>query len=158
MPIYMNYDGIQGGVTTQGHEKWIEVSSFQFGVGRAIGTAARGAIARENSEPSFSEITITKPMDVASVDLFQQGAFGKLDKKVNLDFTTTAQGQTTTFLKIKLKGVGISHFSHSSAGDNPTESLSLNFTKITYTYIGMDPNITGNPKTAGANLETMTLL
>ncbi len=28
--IYMKYDGIVGAVTTQGHEKWIELSSVQW--------------------------------------------------------------------------------------------------------------------------------
>ena len=30
MPIYMNYDGIPGDVTSAGHEQWIELSSFQW--------------------------------------------------------------------------------------------------------------------------------
>ena len=60
MAIYMKWDGIDGAVTTQGFEKWIELNSFQWGVGRAIGTAARGAATREASEPNVSEIVITK--------------------------------------------------------------------------------------------------
>ena len=48
MAIYMKWDGIDGAVTTQGFEKWIELSSFQWGVGRAIGTAARGAATRRS--------------------------------------------------------------------------------------------------------------
>ncbi len=34
MPIYLKYDGIDGDVTAEGHEKWIELNSFQWGVGR----------------------------------------------------------------------------------------------------------------------------
>ena len=55
MAIYMKWDGIDGAVTTKEFEKWIELDSFQFGVGRAIGTAARGAATREASEPSISD-------------------------------------------------------------------------------------------------------
>ena len=66
MAVYMNWDGIDGAVTTKGFEKWIELSSFQWGVGRAIGTAARGAATREATEPNISEIVVSKRLDKAS--------------------------------------------------------------------------------------------
>ena len=31
MPIYMNYDGIAGDATAEGHEERIELNSFQWG-------------------------------------------------------------------------------------------------------------------------------
>ena len=31
MPIYMNYNNIPGDATADGHEKWIELNSFQWG-------------------------------------------------------------------------------------------------------------------------------
>ena len=37
----------------------------------------------------------------------------------------------------------------------PMESLSLNFTKITKTFTGMDPGIGGSPETVGYNLALM---
>ncbi len=37
MPIYMNVEGIPPDVTAEGHEKWIEVSSFQFNIGLRTG-------------------------------------------------------------------------------------------------------------------------
>ncbi|HYH66977.1 MAG TPA: type VI secretion system tube protein Hcp [Urbifossiella sp.] len=38
MPIYMQYDSgkIKGDVTAKGHEDWIELASFGWGVGRGI--------------------------------------------------------------------------------------------------------------------------
>ena len=35
MAIYMKFGSIDGAVTTKGFEKWIELNSFQWGVGRA---------------------------------------------------------------------------------------------------------------------------
>lgn len=32
--IYMNWNGIDGAVTTHEFDKWIELSSFQFGIGK----------------------------------------------------------------------------------------------------------------------------
>ena len=70
MAIYCKYDGINGDVTEEGHKQWIECSSMQFGVGRAIGGTASGAAkGREASLCNCSEITITKPSDSASQDL-----------------------------------------------------------------------------------------
>ena len=82
MAIYMKWDGIDGAVTTKEHEKWIELNSFQFGVGRAIGTAARGAATREASEPHISEITISKRLDKASTKLFMDAVAGDLSSTV----------------------------------------------------------------------------
>ena len=36
MPIYMQIDGIKGSVTETKHKDWIQLNSFQWGVGRAI--------------------------------------------------------------------------------------------------------------------------
>ena len=39
MPIYIKYGDIKGDVTATGHlgsEGWVEINSFQFGIGRGI--------------------------------------------------------------------------------------------------------------------------
>ena len=40
MAIYMKYGSIVGPVTTEGFKEWIECNSFQWGVGRSLGTGA----------------------------------------------------------------------------------------------------------------------
>ncbi len=155
MAIYMKYGSISGPVTTEGFSKWIECESFQWGVGRAIGTAARGSTSREHSEPTLSEITVTKHTDSASPKLLQDAVAGKLDNKVTLKFTTTVKGKVDTFLTFELENTGISHYSLSSGGDMPMETLSLNFTKITKTFKGLDPALSGSPETVGYDLTQM---
>ncbi|HVB18421.1 MAG TPA: type VI secretion system tube protein Hcp [Stellaceae bacterium] len=155
MAIYLKYASINGSVTEQGHSKWIEVDSFHFGVGRAIGTAARGPTSREHSEPTLSEITVTKRMDAASPKLFLDAVAGQLDNKVQIHFTTTTKGKVETFLKFELENTGLSAYSISSGGDMPVESLSLNFTKISKTFTDMGPNISGSPETVGYDLKLM---
>jgi len=155
MAIYMKYGSIKGPVTTDGFKDWIELSSFQWGVGRAVGTAARGSTSRESSEPSLSEIVVTKHSDVASAKLFLDAVAGQLNTKVEIKFTTTAKGKVETFLTYKLDNTGLSGYSLSSGGDMPSESLSLNFTKITSTFTGMTPGISGSPETVGYDLTQM---
>lgn len=155
MALYMKYGSIKGPVTTDGFKDWIELNSFQWGVGRHIGTAARGSYSREHSEPTISEVTVSKLTDVSSPKLMLDAVAGKLDSKVEIKFTTTTKGKVETFLTFKLENVGISHYSMSSGGDMPMESLTLNFTKITKTFTGMEPGVTGSPETVGYDLTQM---
>jgi type VI secretion system secreted protein Hcp len=155
MAVYMKYGSIKGPVTTEGFKDWIELQSFQWGVGRAIGTAARGSTSREHSEPSISEIVVTKLTDVASPKLFLDAVAGKLDSKVEVKFTTTTKGKVETFLTYKMENTGVSGYSLSSGGDMPMESLTLNFTKISYTFTGHDPGVGGSPETVGYDLTQM---
>src|SRR5262249_52981798 len=79
MPIYMEYDGgsIAGDATAEGHEKWIELNSLQWGVGRGISSPTGGSADRESSAPSVSEIVVTKPTDIASVKLLNEALQGE---------------------------------------------------------------------------------
>ncbi len=143
-------------LTTKGFEKWIEVNSFQFGVGRAIGTAARGAATREASEPSISEVVISKRLDKASTKLFQDATGGDLSATVKFKFTTTTKDKVETYLAYELTNCGLSGYSLSSGGDAPQESLSLNFTKLMCTYTELDPKTAGTPDTVGYDLTQMS--
>ena len=155
MALYMKYGNIKGAVTTEGFKDWIELNSFQWGVSRQIGTAARGSTTREHSEPNLSEVTVTKLSDVATPKLFLDAVAGKLDNKVSIKFTTTTKGKVETFLTYEMENTGLSHYSLSSGGEAPMESLSLNFTKISETFTGMDPSISGSPETVGYDLTQM---
>ncbi len=156
MAIYMKFGSIDGPITTKGFEKWIELQSFQWGVGRGIGSAARSDTGRESSEPSISEITVTKSMDIASNKLFQDAVGGDLSAEVTLKFTATTKDTVTTFLTYVLSNTGLSGYSLSSGGDNPSESLSLNFTKVMVTYSGLDPKTQAKPDTVGYDLTKMS--
>jgi len=143
MALYLKIDGIDGQVTTEGHEKWIELHSVQYGVSRNTYTGAAGAN-REGSHPTISDITVTKVFDVASSGLYRDGVAGAFDKTVKIDFTATTKDKTETYLQLELSECGISSYSVSSGGDQPMESLSLNFTKIMYTPSPLDSK--GTPK------------
>lgn len=129
MPIYMSYDGVPGDVTAQGHSKWIDINSFQWGVGRGISTPTGSSENREASAPSVSEIVVTKPLDSATIGLLTEAYIGE-GKTVKIDFCTTQKDEMKTYLTFELTNTMISGHSFSSGGDRPSESISLNFTKI----------------------------
>lgn len=129
MALYMKYGSIDGDVTASGHEKWIQLNSFQWGVGRGVSSPVGAAADREASEPSVSEIVVTKEQDKASVKILGESLLGS-GEKVTIDFTRTDKDKLVTFLTFTLEEVMISGYSLSSGGERPAESISLNFTKV----------------------------
>ena len=160
MPIFMNYDGIPGDVTTSGHEAWIEVHSFQWGVGRGIGSATSSESDREGSTPSVSEIVISKVTDAASPNLLRASLGigpGAEGKTVKIDFCKTDAAQPEPYLQLELTNTLVSGWSISSGGDRPSESVSLNFTAVSFNNIGMGAaNATGNPDRAQYDMTKQT--
>jgi type VI secretion system secreted protein Hcp len=128
-PIYMKYGGIEGEVTTEGFAGAEQVGSFQWGVQRAIGTNADGQ--RIATAPIVSQAVITKNFDSTSVPLIEQ-AFGNDPAHVEFDFVDLpiGDGPAQAYLTIELDNTLISGYSTSSGGDRPSESLSLDFTRI----------------------------
>jgi len=135
--IYMKFGDVDGDVTTVGFIKWIELKTFNFAVSRNISTGAHGAT-RESSAPSLSDIVVTKLHDVSSTKLFQNALAGDADVKVQIKMTTTTKNKTETFLTYELSDCSISSFQESSDGEQPHESLSLNYLKIMVTPTPLD--------------------
>jgi len=145
MPIYMNYNDLPGDATAEGHEKWIELNSFQWGVGRGVSSPTGGSADREASAPSVAEIVVTKANDVSSTKLLNEALQGE-GQTVKIDFCKTDKGKLEAYLQLTLTNCLISGHSFSSGGDRPTESLSMNFTKVEFKNIGMGAaGDTGSP-------------
>ncbi len=136
MAIYMNYNNIKGDVTETGHPSWIELSSFQWGMGRGISSTVGSSADRESSAPSVSEVVVSKDNDVATGKLMQE-AFSGHGQTVKIDFTRTSKDKQEIYLSLTLTDTMISGYSHTSSGDRPTETLSLNFTKVQFSTTQM---------------------
>jgi type VI secretion system secreted protein Hcp len=135
MAIFMKYGALEGEVTAKGYEKWIEINSFQWGVGRGISSGVGGASKREASAPSVSEIVVTKTMDAFS-QLALKESIGGEGVQVKIDLTRTdGKGNHVAYQKYILEGTMISGYSASSGGDRPSESISLNFSKFDSEYL-----------------------
>ena len=139
---------IKGDSSIKGHENWINIEQFSMGVGRSI-TSSGGGKDRDTSSPSFSEVTLSKQTDIASSDLFMQAVCGKSLGKAEIHFVQTDGDATDqVYLKYELDDAVISSYSLNSAGERPSESFSINFTKITKQYDAFsgDKKTTGTPK------------
>ncbi|WP_347988900.1 type VI secretion system tube protein Hcp [Methylomonas sp. AM2-LC] len=126
---------IKGDSTVDAHTDWITVDSLQWGVGRAISASGQGKD-RDPSNPSFSEVTLTKSMDVASVDLFSQATCGKSlgTGKIHFIQTGGSDAKSQVYLEIELAECIVSSYSQSSGGDRPQESVSINFNQLVMKY------------------------
>ncbi|OUS31870.1 hemolysin-coregulated protein [Gammaproteobacteria bacterium 45_16_T64] len=131
MAIYLEFEGIEGNATATGYEKMIDVTSFNWGVGRAITQTAGRMANREASRPSISEITLTKATDKSTPLLIQESTVGTKGKKVLIHFVTTGGDQLEEFLTYTLEDTLISSFSIGASSDGePGETISLSFSQF----------------------------
>lgn len=147
--ILLDFAGqIKGDSQVEEHTDWITVESVQFGVGRSVSMSGGGKD-RETSNPSFSEITFSKTTDISSADLFYQSVQGKALGNATIHFIQTGGTDSSqAYMKVTLVDAIVSSYSVSSGGDRPSESISVNFTKIEFQYDAFDGSkiTTGTPK------------
>jgi type VI secretion system secreted protein Hcp len=88
--------------------------------------------------------------DISSTDLWMQATCGKSlgDCKIHFMQTGGTDVKQQPYLIIVLTEAIVSSYSMSSSGERPSESFSLNFTKISYQYDEFDgkTRTTGTPK------------
>lgn len=132
MSIYIKYTSpdLQGDVTTQGHDKQIEVQSFQWGVSRSVGAPTGAAVNREATTPSVSEVTVTKYMDNASGGLLKEALKSGGNAQMVIYFVRTNDKGSETYHEITLSNVMVSGYNLSCDVGKPSETISFNFTKI----------------------------
>lgn len=147
MGLFIKVDGIEGESTDANHQKWILADSASLPVFRSIPSGAVDQ-QRTKGETQLGDVSIVRQLDKSSPKLFEAVASGKFNKLVTMEFTTQTGGKNETYLKLALENVIFSGYSvsGSSSGDPmPSESVSMNATKITYTYTEFD-NKTGSKK------------
>ena len=144
MPIYMQYGGIQGETVSglPGH-RWIEINSFQWGVGRGIAAPSGGSADRESSTPSVSEIVITKPTDDAvsprlAAELLEALGGTKKKRDVSIVFTNPSAGPRHTLKLSEAVITGIQpHYPHRSGMGELTRCEKLTITFSEYHFNGL---------------------
>lgn len=139
MPI----DGVQGDATREQHRKWMDIETIHWNVSRNMNTSAGSAANREPSQPTVSEVILTK--------LFQEACSGRTGKRAAVHMGTTGNPGNTD-IKLTLTNPLIAGYSIDSNGVHPIETVKLNFTKIKMKYTPYDEN--QSPMIASYNLPT----
>lgn len=129
---------IKGLSDVEKHEGWLNADSLQLGVGRAISSQSGGGNKREASSPSVSEAVVSRSGDQASPELFFQACGGVGLGTCTIHLLQVVANKPQVFVTILLEEAMISGYSLSSGGDNPSESVQINFTKISFQYDTFD--------------------
>ncbi len=135
--IFLSLPPISGESENVTHKAEMEVLSFQFGLSNAVVSTGEGT-----GKPFLSDITITKFLDRASPTLAQTLTQGTHLKTAKLSVQRVGTEKPIDYYTIDLEDVMITSVSVAGdAGDSrPTEVISLNFNKATWTYkvVGTD--------------------
>ena len=129
---------IKGECTTSGYEGWINVDNVAFGVGRSIQSVSEGSDKRDVSTPTISEVAISRSTDLASPEFFFQACGGQTLELATINIVQVENNEPKVHVAIELTDPIVSGYSISTGGDNPSESVTLNFTKISFQYNSFD--------------------
>ncbi|PCH60066.1 MAG: hypothetical protein COC05_05370 [Gammaproteobacteria bacterium] len=146
MSIFMNYEGIKGESSDQGHKDWIDVDVWQFGVQRGITSASSTKGDRESSNAVIKHLQIIKKIDSASNKLLIESCCGT-GKTIKLHLTKTGSGSgADSYMEYTLKNAIISGYDVGGVAgdtDRPTETITISFVELEAKYIPYDDD--GNP-------------
>ena len=127
---FMKLGDIKGEATDAAHKEWINLSSFAHGITEQRDSASGLPTGKRQHKP----VVVTKPVDKATPLMLALLTQGGSVPFVRLDFVTT--GPRPRYYQITLEDVLISSYQSagSGGGEAPTESFSLNYEKIKWTY------------------------
>ena len=129
---FLKIEGVDGESTDAKHKGQIEIDSFSWGVSNSGSMAAGGGGGA--GKASFSDLHFTKTVDKSSPKLMEAVATGEHLRSVDL-VVRKAGGDQLEYYKVTLQDVVISGYSTTgSSGEAPSESISLNFSKIVFEY------------------------
>lgn len=133
---YLQIDGIDGESADTQHRNQIEITSFSWGASNpGITNQAYGASGGGGAgKATFQDIHFTASTSKATPKLMLAAATGQHIKSAKL-FVRKSGERQQDFYKIELQDVLVSSYQASGNGGTvPTDSFSLNFTKIQFEY------------------------
>lgn len=124
---FINFGDIKGEVTEKDHKDWVAATKVSFTV-TPPAPARRGT---PTAAPKRSDLTVEKPVDVASPKLHEALTKGTHIPQVTIDYTRASGSSAVKYLEVKLKDVVISGISHvaepKGTSQAPTEQLTLSY-------------------------------
>jgi len=135
----------KGSSTLKGFEGWVPITSLQWGAGRPVTVNPTTQPPEQAGRLTFSEITITKSLDVTTAAIAKSmQRSGPIDTVEVVEVEPDPSGAVASpTLSLKAFDVFFSGYSVSTGGERPNESISFAFTRITGTTRNLDPT---NPK------------
>ena len=132
---FLKFDGIKGGSTSEKHEDWSDIYSFNWGVSATPAIGGGGAARVE-----FSDFSWNQGLDRSYTPLFKNISTGKHIKNAVIDFTTFGKAPIVYF-KMTFDDVVLSSLNLAgSAGSDPSFAGSFSYGKVTLDYWEQKPD------------------
>lgn len=126
------------------HTGWIEVQGWTWGVTQS-GTAGSGG-GGGTGKAEFHDFSFTKRLDPSTPILLKACVTGQHLPMVTFEGASSSE-KGPVYMRITMEDAIISSYqTGGSNGDQaaPMESISINYAKIEFSYIGADPNLSGS--------------
>ncbi|MFC4810200.1 Hcp family type VI secretion system effector [Paenibacillus sp. GCM10023250] len=134
--IYLVLDGIKGESRESAVKDGIDVTSWSFGATLPVSAGGGGSGA---GKPVYSELSLLKSLDAASLPLLKSLSEGKAIKSGTLYVYNGTSNKPV--LSIEMKTIFVTSQQLSGSGvERPTESVSLRFAQATFTYNVFGPD------------------
>jgi len=142
MSIFLYHPKIKGESSDPAHKDWIDITSWKWGIERAItsSTSTRGD--RESSNATITNLIVSKYMDSATPQTFLESCCGT-GQEIILHLTKTGAGTgADVFMEFTLKHALISKLDLGGTDDGgrPLEAISISFIEAEVKYIPYDEN------------------
>ena len=133
LDMFIKLDDIKGESADDKHKGEIDVLSWSWGAAQSGGAHAGGGAGA--GKVQVSDLSFTKPVDRSSPVLFSMCAAGTHIKQ-GLLTVRKAGGKPLEYLKITMQDIIVTSFTDGgdAGGDRLSETITLNFSKVTYEY------------------------
>lgn len=146
---FLKLEGIDGGSTVKGYEKWIEVDSYLFDVANITSGSGGGGT---SSRITFQDFSFNKEVDLASARIFEYLVTGKNIESAKFEVVQTDGKIADRLITYAFSDVLFTSFVNTGAEPNrPTESVAFRFDQIELTTYTQDPK--GGISKPGASIK-----
>jgi type VI secretion system secreted protein Hcp len=140
---FIKIDGAEGESTDEKHKNWIEVLSFSHGITQPSAGSRSTSGAATAGRSDHQDFSFSKILDKASPKLNRFCCDGTHIKNIVVE-CCRATGDKQKYMEFKMSDVVVTSIVMGGGGGVPTESVSLNYGQIIWTYT-MTDHKTGKP-------------
>jgi type VI secretion system secreted protein Hcp len=132
-------DKIKGECTLDGYKDKVELLSFSHGVAQQI-TGDQSNQKRTSGKPNHQDFTVTKYVDLATCAIINACNAAQAIPLVKVYVLQNEDGKVNPIMTYELTNVIISSDSvGGGGGGKPQETVTMNYTKISWTYKPQKP-------------------
>lgn len=129
----LDLTGINGESNIEGYKDKIQLITFSHGVSQPI-IADPSNTKRTSGRPNHRDLSVTKTLDLASCKLIDYCNEAKVITTLKLTVAQENGGVLIPYLVVDCTDVLVSSVSYSGSGLVPSESVTFDYAKITWTY------------------------